>query len=152
MVQCWEATLANIDISASAVEGITDRSTAPLSKRRLNVDLWKHVVRSPRYTCGLIWSADLVPSTPSVDSTYHQRALGGVPEGDASHIYVTETLGKFPHLFAIITPIKADHLSTLLVTHLNQKLVDLVVQGFREGFWPGADLGMLHDLPDGLDN
>ena len=30
--------------------------------------------------------------------------------------------------------------------------MDLVVQGFREGFWPGADSGMLHDLPDSLDN
>lgn len=92
---------------------------------------------------GLIWTADPVPSTPSVDSTYHRKAFGRVPEEDSTHVYVTETIGKFPQLFAVVTPIKADRLSMLLAEHPNQRLVESVVRGFKEGFWPGANAGML---------
>jgi hypothetical protein len=51
-----------------------------------------------------------------------------------------QTIRDHPELFAIVTPIKADRLEELLVTHPNRPLVESVVVGFREGFWPFAGI------------
>jgi hypothetical protein len=48
------------------------------------------------------------------------------------------TLREWPELFDIPTPIQIDILEQYLSSHPNQPLVQSVIAGFREGFWPWA--------------
>src|SRR5260370_28885718 len=67
-------------------------------------------------------------------------------------MHVTETIKQFPDLFQIVTPIKVDVLTHLLQLHPNCPLVDSILGGFCEGFWPGAKSELLSALLHGLDN
>src|SRR5260370_30429522 len=132
-----------------SMEESIENSTA---KRRKRCEEWKRHVRNPKYTRGFIWVNNPCPATPSVSSTITQSALRGVPEEDAVHVHVTETIKWFPNLFRIVMPIKVDVLTHLLQLHPNRPLVDSILGGFRKGFWPGAKSELLSALLRGLDN
>lgn len=50
-----------------------------------------------------------------------------------------DTIHANSELFAIVSPINVDLFESLLEGHPNRALVDSVVVGLREGFWPFAD-------------
>lgn len=60
------------------------------------------------------------------------------------------TIHAHPDLFAIVTPVNVDVFESMLEGHPNRALVDSVVVGLREGFWPFADADGM-DLPSSWD-
>ncbi|KAI0323360.1 hypothetical protein GY45DRAFT_1264713, partial [Cubamyces sp. BRFM 1775] len=52
---------------------------------------------------------------------------------------VNRTLREYPHLFAVVTPVRVERFAELLQDHPNQPFVQSVVRALREGFWPYAD-------------
>jgi hypothetical protein len=49
------------------------------------------------------------------------------------------SLASRPDLFRVSTPLHISRLATFLAPHPNRPLVDSVLLGLREGFWPGHD-------------
>ncbi|KDQ15047.1 hypothetical protein BOTBODRAFT_109310, partial [Botryobasidium botryosum FD-172 SS1] len=64
--------------------------------------------------------------------------LPGPPES-AHHSAGAGTIKKHPHLFPIVTPINKFAFKNHLSTHPNRPLVDSVLRGLDEGFWPWAE-------------
>lgn len=97
----------------------------------------------PRVFRGLLWSQDDKEeiTSPSARASETAPPLPRPPvDSSPKYMAAEQTIRDHPELFAIVTPIKADRLEELLVTHPNRPLVESVVVGFREGFWPFAGI------------
>jgi hypothetical protein len=51
-----------------------------------------------------------------------------------------KTINENQHLFKIVTLVHVDIFEAYLTTHPNQPFVKSVCDGFREGFWPWAEM------------
>lgn len=61
------------------------------------------------------------------------------PLAELRNPIANQTLQDRPELFAVETPINTEQLEELLRTHPNRPLVESVLTGLREGFWPWAE-------------
>ncbi|KAF5325358.1 hypothetical protein D9619_009632 [Psilocybe cf. subviscida] len=62
-----------------------------------------------------------------------------IPDKELNNPVVQATLREHPELFKVDTPVNVDNFEALLRGHPNRPLVDSVVDGLRNGFWPWAD-------------
>ena len=95
-------------------------------------------VKKPQFQ-RLMWSRGEAGVTPAVSYTETAAPVSGVPDFELKNEVVTDTINKYPELFKIMTPLKADELEKLFTTHPNRPLVTSLVAGIRHGFWPYAD-------------
>lgn len=105
----------------------------------------------PRYFRGYLWgetSGKLL--TPSADRSETLRPLPSPPASEWANYAALGTLHDRPDLFSIVTPVHVDSLAHALRHHPNRPLVESVVRGFREGFWPFADFEGT-DMPETWD-
>lgn len=107
---------------------------------------------APRVLRGFVWDegASLTPITPSASLTESMDPIHGPPDNELQNAIALKTIHDHPNLFSIITPIRIDRLEYLLRTHPNRPLVISVLNGFRLGFWPFADIAHL-TYPDTWD-
>ena len=94
--------------------------------------------RRPRFQ-RLLWTKGEVGVTPAATYTETAAAVPGVPLAELENEAITNTIRQHPELFKIVTPLKADKLEGLLQSHPNRELIDSLVHGIRDGFWPYAD-------------
>ena len=80
-----------------------------------------------------------VPTTPAVDSTLTQLPFSCPPSHVINNPTFLSTLRSRPDLFAVSTPINIPNLRKWLEPHPNRLLVESVLVGLEEGFWPGHD-------------
>ncbi|ORY58365.1 hypothetical protein BCR35DRAFT_259567, partial [Leucosporidium creatinivorum] len=52
---------------------------------------------------------------------------------------LVSSLASHPHLFDVSSPFHLDKLRVFLRVHPNRPLVDSILNGLTEGFWPGHD-------------
>lgn len=106
--------------------------------------------RRPRYARGFLWEAN----EPSLSATYNYSLtappLPSPPPSTDLPLELQQTLESYQDLFDIVTPIHVDRLETDLVHHPNPLFVKSVISGFRNGFWPWADI-CLPNYPVSLD-
>ncbi|KAG8990289.1 hypothetical protein FRB93_003265 [Tulasnella sp. JGI-2019a] len=76
--------------------------------------------------------------TPSAAGTETTLPIPPPSPNEVRNPVANATIQAHPHLFAIVTPIKADRFERLLSTHPNRPLVESMIKGLREGFWPYA--------------
>lgn len=88
-----------------------------------------------------------MPVTPSATRSETLRPLPRPPESELNNAQAWRTIRTHPHLFRVVTPINVDRFEAALALHPNRPLVESVVTGLREGFWPFADFADL-DLPE----
>lgn len=88
---------------------------------------------------GLLWEEYGPDITPSATLTETLRPLPSPPPSAFKDRDALETIAERPDLFQVHTPINVDLFERLLADHPNQPLVQSVVRGLREGFWPFAD-------------
>jgi hypothetical protein len=79
------------------------------------------------------------PSAPAVDRTLSDPPLPSIPPHVLADPVIAGTIARAPHLFNVSTPLHVDLLERWLRPHPNRPLVDSVVQGLRQGFWPGLE-------------
>lgn len=104
----------------------------------------------PRYFRNMLWDERESVVTPSVSITESLPPLPSPPIDDPSSAVAWQTIRAHPHLFQIVTPIRADRFEKLLEGHPNRPLVRSFIRGLREGFWPMAegDLSGTRDFPE----
>ncbi|GAA5913864.1 hypothetical protein JCM5296_006447 [Sporobolomyces johnsonii] len=79
------------------------------------------------------------PSSPSVDRTLTNAPLPPVPLSALRDPVIAGTSAAAPHLFDISTPLKVDVLKRWLAPHPNRDLINSILVGLRQGFWPGFE-------------
>jgi hypothetical protein len=99
--------------------------------------------KCPRLYRSLLWDCSDSYLTPSATATESMAALPHPPLSSLNNLSSQQTLRLHSELFAIVTPINVDQFEQLLLSHPNRPLVNLVLIGLREGFWPCA-----HDEPE----
>jgi hypothetical protein len=110
-----------------------------------------NLFKRPKWTRGFLWTCDEVSTTPSASFSEIAPLLPSIPENELTKRSALDTIAAHPHLFKIVTPIRYNRLSALLRSHPNRPLVDCVVDGFHQGFYPGFDTTG-HNVPDTIDN
>lgn len=101
----------------------------------------------PRLFRGLLWDDNAPSVTPSADRSETLRPLPAPPRSETDNTNALETLRTHSELFDVVTPIDVHRFELELRAHPNRPLVDSVLRGLREGFWPFADYEGL-DVPD----
>ncbi len=92
------------------------------------------------------------PLESSAKRTVHMSPIPGVPSYDLTHKAVTQTLSKHEELFKVVTPIHSKELQTMLRSHPNREFVKSLIDGFKNGFWPGANTSRMNSSrPTDLD-
>ncbi|KAJ8293081.1 hypothetical protein OF846_001494 [Rhodotorula toruloides] len=94
---------------------------------------------TPRLRRGLFFASSS-PSTPAVDRTADptlEPPLPSIPASVLSDPVTSSTLAQAPHLFNVSSPIDQDRLRMWLAPHPNRPLVESILLGFEQGFWPG---------------
>ncbi|KAL6305027.1 hypothetical protein BKA93DRAFT_708971, partial [Sparassis latifolia] len=76
--------------------------------------------------------------------------IPGPPQNELNNPVSLRTITDNPDLFQVVTPIAVDRFEALLSSHPNRPLVDSVLRGLREGFWPFAETDHL-EFPDTWD-
>ena len=104
----------------------------------------------PRLFRGFLWSDNEQVVMPLASLTETLRPLPSPPPSALSDPVALSTLHARPDLFRIITPINVARFTFYLSDHPNRPLVDSVVRGLTEGFWPFAETEGL-DFPDTWD-
>lgn len=97
-------------------------------------------LRVPKYLRGLLWTAPRPLFSPSAASTEVAEPMPRPPLKELHNPVTSHTILSNPDLFLIVTPVKIDILADLLQSHPNPAFVQSVCTGFREGFWPWADV------------
>ncbi|THH04752.1 hypothetical protein EW145_g5293 [Phellinidium pouzarii] len=95
--------------------------------------------RSARNRRGLLWEDDESYS-PCAQASLQADPLPSPPPVNELPRRLVNIVQKHPELFKIVTPIKVDVFEGLLASHPNKPLVKSVCRGFREGFWPFAQI------------
>ena len=95
----------------------------------------------------MLWDVGTAPVTLSATRSETLRPLPRPPESELTNVHACQTIHEHPHLFKVVTPIDVDRFDAALASHPNWPLVESVVTGLREGFWPFADFAGL-DVPD----
>lgn len=94
----------------------------------------------PRHPRGFLWSDEQnVSVTPSDALSESLRPTPGPPPSELNNTTAWRTITSHPELFDVVTPVDVDRFEAALRTHPNRPLVESVVSGLREGFWPFAD-------------
>lgn len=94
---------------------------------------------APRLRRGLHYPTDYLPTSPSVTSSLSAPPFGPPPSSVLSDPVLLSTLDSHPHLFDVSSPFDLDKLTVFLRVHPNRPLVDSILLGLRDGFWPGHD-------------
>jgi len=94
---------------------------------------------TPRLLRTLSYPIVTTPRTPAIDSTLTNPPLLRPPLSALQNPVLLATLTSRPDLFRVSTPLHISHLATFLEPHPNRPLVESVLLGLREGFWPGHD-------------
>lgn len=88
---------------------------------------------------GFLWGEEDKLVTPLATLSETLRPLPDPPLSAREDLAALRTLALHSDLFRIVTPINVDRLEYYLRNHPNRPLVESVLRGFREGFWPFAD-------------
>ena len=144
-----------IDVLSEMIEvecgegGIIDETASPIVKeeavRRRTIDKWRPWTGSLLYGVG--WDGakpSLKRLESSADRTVKIPPIPGVPDHDYAHKAVTDTLSKHEDLFQVVTPIRPKELNTMLRSHPNRNFVKSLIDGFKNGFWPGANTSRMN--------
>ncbi|KIP09310.1 hypothetical protein PHLGIDRAFT_58459, partial [Phlebiopsis gigantea 11061_1 CR5-6] len=92
---------------------------------------------NPRLYRGFLWSEDTFALvTPSATLSETLRPLPRPPESERSNRAALRTIALHPELFKVETPVNVDLFEAALRDHPNRALVESVLLGLREGFWP----------------
>ena len=102
----------------------------------------------PRF---LRWNCWGLPATRlrAAEWSVYAEPLPTPPQSVLSNPIAWATIADNPHLFSLPTPVNYDRLHELAQMHPNQAFVLSVVNGFRMGFWPLADIP--HTRPSTID-
>lgn len=122
---------------AQHAEASTD---LPPAVRNLLPQLETNANRRPRLFRGFLWEDNGSFVTPLADLSETLRPLPSPPPSAYEDREALRTIALHPELFRIVTPINVDRFEYYLQSHPNRPLVDSVLRGLREGFWPFADL------------
>lgn len=94
---------------------------------------------STRLRRNLHFPFNAYPYSLAIDSTLivppFRRPPSHVTQDPASFL----TISTHPHLFEVSSPLNVDEVEKFLSIHPNRPLVDSVILGLREGFWPSHD-------------
>lgn len=106
---------------------------------------------TPRIRRTLFHHASSPPTSPAIDSTLTAPPLLPTPQWALDDPISAGTLRSHPHLFSVDTPLHIGRLRALLVDHPNRPLIDSVLAGLENGFWPGyvGDADSLNSLSPG---
>ncbi|ORY90103.1 hypothetical protein BCR35DRAFT_255907, partial [Leucosporidium creatinivorum] len=74
---------------------------------------------------------------PSITSSLDAPPFGGVPSSVSSDPVLLSTLASASRLFHVSSPFHLDKLAVFLRVHPNRPLIDSILVGLAEGFWPG---------------
>ncbi|THH27792.1 hypothetical protein EUX98_g6401 [Antrodiella citrinella] len=94
----------------------------------------------PRRFRGFLWNEAETPVTPSATLSESLRPIPGPPPEALRDAAAWNTINTHPDLFKFSCPVNVDRFESLLSSHPNRPLVDSVVRGLREGFWPFAQV------------
>lgn len=109
---------------------------------------WQNFHGNPRLYRGFLWPESVTsPVTPSATLSETLRPLPVPPESECTNLAALRTIALHPELFHVVTPIHVDRFEAALAPHPNRPLVQSVVHGLREGFWPMANFEGL-DFPE----
>lgn len=102
---------------------------------------------APRLLRGLHYPSSVTPSTPAVSSTLSAPPFLPVPSSVRNDAVANYTLASLPHLFGVSSPFDLHKLVAFLRPHPNRPLIDSLLLGLTEGFWPGhsGDFTTLQD-------
>lgn len=129
------------------VEPIAKRIVVDLSECTIRRTLWSERAARPKYLRGYVWAsvADRSACLPllSSEQTVFAAPLPHPPALSSHLTPLNNFISSNPDLFQIITPILVDKFRSILTSHPNRMLVNLVCDGLAEGFWPYADLSTL---------
>ncbi|GAA5820945.1 hypothetical protein JCM11491_006869, partial [Sporobolomyces phaffii] len=89
-----------------------------------------------------------VPVSRAIDSTLTQAPFSRPPRHVVEDPVILSSLRARPDLFSVSTPIRVNVLREWLKDHPNRPLVDSVLVGLTDGFWPGHT-GNFSDHPSG---
>ncbi|KAL8276638.1 hypothetical protein RQP46_010987 [Phenoliferia psychrophenolica] len=93
----------------------------------------------PRLRRTLHFPSTTIPATPATTATLTAPPLPRPPLSVTSNAKLLAALAARPDLFAVSTPLHIPQLRLLLKPHPNRPLIDSVLLGLEEGFWPGHD-------------
>lgn len=93
---------------------------------------------APRYLRGYAWTGEERSHNPSVEYSLQAAPLPDPPASVYANRDVADLINIYPQRFKIVTPINVDLFEHLLEPHPNRPLVESVIKGLREGFWPYA--------------
>ncbi|KAG8961706.1 hypothetical protein FRC05_005827 [Tulasnella sp. 425] len=103
---------------------------------------------------GFLWRKALrMGISPSAAYTEVAPPIPAPPENELNNPVTIQTIRSYPHLFQIVTSINVDQLESYLQNHPNHPLVESIVSGFRDRFWPfteteGRDIPVIVDMPN----
>jgi hypothetical protein len=121
------------DRAAEAVKG--PKSLFPNDSKRKSTD----TLDPPRYLRGFTWSDSHPNISPSALYTETAPPLPSPPQHIVEDPLIQAALHANRDSIKVETPFNVDRLERMLVDHPNQPLVQSVLKGFREGFWPLDD-------------
>ena len=104
----------------------------------------------PKFFHNFLWRKEEITVTPSASATETAPPLPGPPPSEFLNQSAIKTIQNNPSLFSIVTPINVSRFESLLFSHPNRPLVESVIRGLREGFWPYADTS-IEGFPDSWD-
>jgi hypothetical protein len=90
----------------------------------------------PRYLRGFTWSDSDSNISPSALYTETAPPLPSPPQHIIDDPLIQAALDVNRDSIKVETPFDIDCLVHILAVHLNQPLIQSVLKGFREGFWP----------------
>ena len=94
----------------------------------------------PRQHCPtLIWRTTDNPKLVSAYSTLTAAPLPSTPKNELRNKVARKTIAENPHLFKIVSPIKANVFKKYLKSHPNRPFVKSFIRSLKKGFWPYAD-------------
>lgn len=106
--------------------------------------------RRPRFARGFLWEAHETSFSATYNLSLTAPPLPSPPPLENLSPALCSTLRTHAELFQIVSPINADRLELDLHDHPNQQFVKSVIAGFRNGFWPWADI-CLPGYPETVD-
>ncbi|GBE80967.1 hypothetical protein SCP_0306900 [Sparassis crispa] len=143
------AIIADVNTDTSAQSAVPE-ITPPASAPRKVVPLRTNENRYPRFSRGFLWEHCDQYTTPLASLSEHLRPIPGPPQNELNNPVSLRTITDNSDLFQVVTPIAVDCFEALLSSHPNRPLVDSVLRGLREGFWPFAETDHL-EFPDTWD-
>jgi hypothetical protein len=118
---------------AKAVEGPKSFKSSHPNKRKRTDNVFNLI---PKFKHGFAWSDSSHNISPSALYTETAKPLPWPPEHLLNDPTIRAALGACKGHIEVKTPFDVDKLGAMLHDHPNQPLVESVLVGLRDGFWP----------------